>query len=142
MNFLTIREQAATGNACGFHPVVQQTMHPIRNGDGPNVPSLPPQIYDCPMPFALLEMANRQRGEFVASEPASEKHAEQSSIPFALGPFAIWCLPESVALVVCLASPEPLDALDSPYSGCQVGAKQSGNPQLHTQGGEPLRGVG
>ena len=94
-----VAEQAATGNACGFHPVVQQTMHPIRNGDGPNVASLPPQIYDCPMPFALLEMANRQRGEFVAAEPASEKHAEQSSIPFALGPFAIWCLPESVALV-------------------------------------------
>jgi hypothetical protein len=51
------------------------------------------------MPFALLEMANRQRGEFVAAEPASEKQSEQSSIPFALGPFAIWCLPESVALV-------------------------------------------
>jgi len=63
------------------------------------VPSLPPQIYDCPMPFALLEMANRQRGEFVAVEPASEKQSEQSSIPFALSPFAIWCLPENVALV-------------------------------------------
>ena len=92
-------EETATSNACDFHPVVQQTMHPIRNGDGPNVSCLSPQVYDCPVPFASLEMANRQRGEFVAAESASEKYAEQSPIPFAFDPFAIWCLPESVALV-------------------------------------------
>jgi hypothetical protein len=70
-----------------------------------------------------------QPGEFVATEPTSKKHCKQGPIPFALDPVAIWSLPESLALVGQLTSCQPhaefLDALDSPYSGCPVGAQQS-----------------
>ena len=69
-------KEAAAGNSSGFHPVVQETMDPIRDGDRSNVPGLPTQVYDCPMPFALLEMANSQPGEFVPTEPASKQYAE------------------------------------------------------------------
>jgi hypothetical protein len=51
-------------------------MHPIRDRNGSNVTSLPAQVYDCPMPLALLEMANRQSGEFVATESASKKYCK------------------------------------------------------------------
>ena len=76
-------EKAASGNSSGLHPVVQETLHPIWDGDGSNVTSLPAQIHDCRMPFALLEMANGQPGEFVATEPASEKYGKQCPAPFA-----------------------------------------------------------
>lgn len=92
-------EKAATGNSSDLHPVVQETLHPIRDGDGSNVTSLPAQIHDCPMPFALLEMANSQRGEFVATEPASKKYGKQSPISFAFDPLAVWRLPERLTLV-------------------------------------------
>jgi len=35
--------------------------------------SLSAQVYDCPMPFALLKVADHQPGEFVATETASEQ---------------------------------------------------------------------
>ena len=34
--------------------------HPIWNRDGSNMPSLPAEVNNCPMPFALLKMANGQ----------------------------------------------------------------------------------
>ena len=92
-------EEAATGDSSGFRPLVQETLHPIRNRDGSNVPSFPAKVYDCPMSFALLKMTYRQPGEFVATEPTSKKHCKQGPIPFALDPIAIWSLPESLALV-------------------------------------------
>jgi hypothetical protein len=91
-------EEAATGNSSGFHPIVQETLHPIREGDSSNVPSLP-AVYDRPMSFALLKMTYGQPGEFVATEPTSKKHGKQGPIPFALHPIAVWGLPESLALV-------------------------------------------
>ena len=54
-------EEATTGDSSGFHPVVQEIPHPIGDRDGPNVTSLPAQVDDCPMPFALLEVINCQR---------------------------------------------------------------------------------
>ena len=55
-------EEAATSYSSGSYPVVQQSMHPIRDGNGSNVASLPSQVYNCPMPFALLKMTYRQPG--------------------------------------------------------------------------------
>lgn len=66
-------EEAASCDSGGFRPFVQQTLHPIRNWDGSNVPSLPAKVYDCPMFFALLKMTYRQPSEFVATEPTSKE---------------------------------------------------------------------
>jgi hypothetical protein len=41
------------------------------------------------MPFALLEVANGQPGEFVATEPTSKKYGKQCPVPFALDPLAV-----------------------------------------------------
>jgi len=43
------------------------------NGNGSNVTSLPAQVYNCPMPFALLKMATSQGREFVAPKSAGEQ---------------------------------------------------------------------
>jgi hypothetical protein len=48
-------------------------MHPIRNRNGSNVTGLSAQVYDCPMPFALLEVADSQPGEFEATESAGKQ---------------------------------------------------------------------
>jgi hypothetical protein len=92
-------EEPASCDSGGFRPFVQQTLHPIRNWDGSNVPSLPAKVYDCPMSFALLKMTYRQASDFVATEPTSKKYCQQGPIPFALDPIAIRSLPESLALV-------------------------------------------
>lgn len=49
-------EEATTGDSSGFHPVIEETSHPIRDRDGPNVATLPAQVHDCPMAFTLLEV--------------------------------------------------------------------------------------
>jgi hypothetical protein len=46
-------EKAARGNSCNPCPVIQKAMHPIRDGNGPNVTTLSAQVHDCPMLFAL-----------------------------------------------------------------------------------------
>lgn len=58
-------EEATAFDSSSVHPLIQKTSHPFGNGHGPNVTSLPAQINDCPMTFALLEMINGQIGEFV-----------------------------------------------------------------------------
>jgi hypothetical protein len=63
-------EQVSTGNSGGLHPVAQEIPHPIGDGDGPSVTSLPAHIYDRPMPFALLEVIDCQTSEFVTPKPA------------------------------------------------------------------------
>ena len=50
-------EEAASGDSGGLRPLVKQTLHPIRNRNGSNVPSLPAKVHDCPMSFALLNGA-------------------------------------------------------------------------------------
>lgn len=47
-------EELPRVNSGGLCPVVQQAMHPIRDGNGSNVTSLSAQVHDCPMPLALL----------------------------------------------------------------------------------------
>ena len=92
-------KEAAGRNSSGFRPFCKETLYPIRNRDGSDVPSFPAKVYDCPMFFALLKMAYRQPGEFVATEPTSKEHCKQGSIPFALDPVAIRSPPESLPLV-------------------------------------------
>jgi len=70
-------EEAAASDSCGLHPVVQQSLHPIRDGNGSNVTSLPAQVNNCPMSFALLRMTYGKTGEFVATEPTSKKYGKQ-----------------------------------------------------------------
>ena len=69
-------EEATTGDSSGFHPVVREIPHPIGDRDGPNVTSLPAQVDDCPMPFALLEVINCQISEFMTPKSASQKNGE------------------------------------------------------------------
>jgi len=92
-------EEAASGDSGGLRPLVKQTLHPIRNRNGSNVPSLPAKVHDCPMSFALLKVAYCQPCEFVTTEPTSKKYCKQGPIPFSPDPVAIWSLPESLALV-------------------------------------------
>jgi hypothetical protein len=92
-------EEATAVDSGSFHPVIQQVMHPIRNGYGPNVSSLPAQVNDCSMPFALLKMPDGQAGEFVAAQTAGDQHSEQRPIYLSLDPLVIGCLPKRLTLV-------------------------------------------
>src|SRR5262249_23096881 len=74
---LTCRKSLPVSNARGFRPFVQQDIQPIRHGDGSNVTSLSPQVHDCPMAFALLQVAECQLGELMAAEPAGQQEGEQ-----------------------------------------------------------------
>jgi hypothetical protein len=74
-------------------------MHPIWDWDGSKVTSLSAQIDDCPMAFPLLNVANREPGEFVPAESTSEKNSKQRPVPFTFDPLVVWCLPERLSLV-------------------------------------------
>jgi hypothetical protein len=50
------------------------------------------------MPLPLLEMAESQAGEFVASKPTGEQEGKQCSVTFALDLLAVWCLPKRLRL--------------------------------------------
>jgi hypothetical protein len=69
-------EEAATGNSGRFHPVAQETAHPIGDADGPNVTSLPTQVHDSPMPFTLLEVIDFQSSKFVTPKSAGQKDSK------------------------------------------------------------------
>ena len=101
-------------------------MDPIRDRDGSNVPSLSAQVYDCPMPFALLQVAEGQLRELVATESTGQQYGKQRPVAFALQPLAVWCLPECLPLFggqpVAESDAQLLDALDAPYPRSQVGA--------------------
>jgi hypothetical protein len=53
-------EETAHVDTGGRGPFIQQAMHPLRNGNGPNVTGLASQVYDRPMPFTLLELIKGQ----------------------------------------------------------------------------------
>ena len=78
------------------------------------------------MPFALLQVAESQLGELVATESTGQQKGKQRPITFALQPLAVWCLPECLPLFGGQPVAEPdaqlLYALDPPYSRSQVGA--------------------
>jgi hypothetical protein len=44
------------------------------------------QIHNCPMPFALLQVAESRLGEFMATESAGHQDGKQRPITFALQP--------------------------------------------------------
>jgi hypothetical protein len=48
-------------------------MYPVRNRNGSNVTGLSPQVYDRPVAFALLEVAEGQLGEFVAAKATGKQ---------------------------------------------------------------------
>ena len=56
------------------------------------------QVHDCPMPFALLQVAESQRGEFLPTESAGQQESKQRPITLALQPLLVWRLPECLRL--------------------------------------------
>jgi hypothetical protein len=93
------------------------------------VTSLPAQVYDCPVPFALLEVAHSQPGKFVATKSAGEQQGKQCSITFALDLLAVRRLPECLPLFRGQPVAKPyaqfLYALDPPYARRQISAEES-----------------
>src|ERR1700726_587128 len=69
-------ESSSVNRRCG-HPIVQLASHPIENRNRSNVASLPDQINNCPMLFALLEMIEGQGHSFMPPQPTGESQCEQ-----------------------------------------------------------------
>jgi hypothetical protein len=81
------------------------------------------------MSFPLLEMADSEAGEFVATKSACQQNSKQCPITFALNLLVVWCLPESLRLVgrqpVAQPKAQFLYALDASDSSRQAGAEKS-----------------
>ena len=74
-------------------PVIQKAGHPPRNRDGSNVTSLPAEVNNCPMPFALLKVVNGQHRQFVPPQAAGEQKCKKCPISFTLHLLAVRRLP-------------------------------------------------
>ncbi|HEX8813207.1 MAG TPA: hypothetical protein VF742_14560, partial [Terracidiphilus sp.] len=90
--------------------------------------TLSAQVHDCPMPFALLEMAHGQAGELVPTESAREQEGQQCPITLALHLLLVGGLPQCLPLLggqpVAKPDAQLLHALDPPYSSRQIGAEE------------------
>jgi hypothetical protein len=71
------------------------------------------------MPFALLQVAESQLGEFMPTEAAGQQDGRQRPITFALQSLPVWRLPECLRLFrgqpVAGSDAQFLDTLDAPY---------------------------
>jgi hypothetical protein len=59
-----------------------------------------PQVHDCPIPFALPQVAESQFGRFMPTDSTGQQEGKQRPITFALQPLAVRCLPECLPLFV------------------------------------------
>jgi hypothetical protein len=113
----------------GLCPLVHQAINPSRDRDGLDVTRFSAQVHDCPMPLALLQIAERQLGEFMPTESAGQQNGKQSAISFALRPFPVWRLPQRLSLFrgqpVAESDSQLLDAFDAPYPRSQVAAEET-----------------
>jgi hypothetical protein len=104
-------------------------MHPIGNGNGPDVTSLSAQVYDCPVPFALLKVAEVSRASSWRRSPQASNRARsaRSRLPLTCsrsGDCRSACPCSAVNQLPSL-TPSFFTPFDSPYSRGQVGAEQS-----------------
>ena len=86
-------KQTAGLDSSRRRPVIQKPRHPVRNWDGSNVTSLPAEVYNCPMPLALLKMANGQHRQLMTPKPAGEQKSKKRSITYTLHLPAVGRLP-------------------------------------------------
>src|SRR6266513_1608900 len=91
-------EQSAGRDTSSCQPIVDCSLHPIRNGDGPNVTPLSAQIHDGPVLFATLAMVERKVGQFSTTKPAAKQNCQNCSIPLAFWRPRVWDLPEGAGL--------------------------------------------
>jgi len=123
-----VPEKPACVNSGRLCPFGQQAMHPIRDGNSSNVTSPSAQVHNCPMPFALLKMANGQHHQLVPPKPAGEQKCKKCPITFTLHLPAVGRLPQSLPLLGGQPVAKPysqfLYAVDSPYPSSQVCAEE------------------
>src|ERR1035438_4676321 len=55
-----------------FCPSVNQAIHPIRDGNGSDVTGLSAQVHDDPMPIALLQVAESELCDLMATESTGQ----------------------------------------------------------------------
>jgi hypothetical protein len=81
------------------------------------------------MPFTLLEVAEIQRGELMATKSTRQQEGKQGPITSSFQQLAIWCLPECMCLLGGQPVAEPdakiLQALEAPNSRSQIGAQKA-----------------
>ncbi len=81
------------------------------------------------MPFALLQVAESQRGELMATESTGQKEGKQRPITFARQSLAVWRLSECMRLFGSQPVAEPdaqlLYTLHAPYSRSRVDAQEA-----------------
>jgi hypothetical protein len=60
-------------NAGSYHPIARCAVNPIRHRNRSNVAALAGQVDDCLMVFALLQVTDRQLGDFVPTQATRRK---------------------------------------------------------------------
>ena len=84
-----------SGSLC---PFVDQAIHPSGDGNGSDVTCFSTQVHDRPMPFALLQVAESQLADLMATESAGQQDTEKLAITFAPQPLPAWRLPKCLPL--------------------------------------------
>ena len=71
-------------DASSSYPGTQFSLDPIRDGNLLDVPTLPDEIHDSPMPLPLLKVIESQFGNLMPPQSACEEQSEQCAIALAL----------------------------------------------------------
>jgi len=112
-----------------YHPSAEFSIDPVWHRHRPDVATFAAEVYDRPMSFPLLKVINRQRGDFVSSQPARKQDGQECPVALALESARVRSLPECDSLFgrqpVAQSDAKFLNALDAPDSSRQVGAEES-----------------
>jgi hypothetical protein len=73
-------EHVTGGNACRRGPRIDRHFYPRWHWRSPNAAVLPDEIHDAPASVALLDVGERERRHFRASETAPENNCENGAI--------------------------------------------------------------
>jgi hypothetical protein len=94
------------------------------------VTSLPNQVDDRPMVFALLEIIESQLSKFATSEPTTQKSCQDRPVTFPIQCFSIRKLPERTSLFSCQPIPKPnTQLLCSFNAGIPASSSGLNNPE-------------
>jgi len=128
--FIDRSKERAFGDATGFLPFIDCSLHPCWDWDGTDVPSFAQEVGDNPMLLARLDGVNPKAKQLAAAQSASDQHRDHGVIPLAPQRNPIGDCEQSFRLFSCQpvsdANSDPAYALDSSDSGSEFRTEKAG----------------
>ena len=117
-------------NTGRLHPYIHGSLDPIRNGNGPDMPSLSYEVDNGPVILPFLQTLNRKTRQFRAAKSTTETNREDGSAALAPHRLDVCGVQQCSCFIgaepIAKSYPEFLCSLYAADAGCQFRTKQAG----------------